>query len=224
MKKYDKKNYIGVFGIGILLLSSFSLLSVGFSTWYSGIGEAKYANVSLEVGNVQEVGNYIAYDNKPISMPELCEDGVVDRENEMIGQTCDIVLGFTLDMTDLVTTLKTYYSTDLTDFFITTTLSASFSCDAFFATYLTDSTLDLTVTKSDSSTSVTEGIKNSSTPTVTSKSHAARFAISNPGEDATSLYFKITYSFDFQHKFKSDVYPKLTHNALILSFKAGVEI
>ena len=225
MKKYRKKSYISAFsGGGLLLLCSLSLLSVGFSTWFGGIGEAKNASVSLEVGSVQEVGDYIAYDEDPVSLPELCEDGVVDRENEMIGQTCDVVLGFTLDMSNLRTTLKTYYSTDVTDFFVTTFLSTSFNCEALFKTFLTDATLDLTITNSDSSTTMVDGTKSASTSNVTSQSCSSKFAVSDPGSDAVSLYFKITYSFDFQYKFKTDVYPKLTHNALIFSFKAGAEI
>lgn len=223
MKKYNKKSYIRLFGTGIILLCTFSLVSVGFSTWYSGIGENQQASVSLEVGSVTEVGDYIEYDKEPVYMPILCEDGVVDKANEMIIQTCDIVLGFTLNLTNLRSTLKTYYSTDITDFNVTTNLSHTYDCEALFETYLTGVSMDMSTTKSDSLTTETTGMNVSST-IISSQTYCAKFAIADPGEDATSLYLKIKYSFDFQHKFKADVYSQLSHNALILTFKAGAEL
>ena len=223
MKKYNKKSYIRLFGTGILLLCTFSLVSVGFSAWYSGIGENQYAKVSLEVGSVTELSNYVVYDKEPVSMPTLCEDGVVDKDEEMIIQTCDIVLGFTLNITDLRSTLKTYYSTDINNFVVTTTLSHTYDCVALFKTYLTGVSMDMATTNSDSSTTETIDMNVSST-IISSQSYCAKFAITHPGEDATSLYLKIKYSFDFQHKFKADVYSQISHNALILTFKAGAEL
>lgn len=53
MKKYNKKSYIRLFGTGILLLCTFSLVSVGFSAWYSGIDSPITTDsVNVAVGDV----------------------------------------------------------------------------------------------------------------------------------------------------------------------------
>lgn len=51
-KKNIYKLHLRSYGIGLLLLSSISLLSFGFSSWYFGIGGSIFANVNVSVGDV----------------------------------------------------------------------------------------------------------------------------------------------------------------------------
>ncbi len=218
-KKYNKTNYIKPFSMGLLLLCSVSLISVGFSSWYSGIGSDQSADVNIEVGDVKELGPFITYDDS-MEMFEFCEDGVVDRKEEMISSKGDVYMGFQLNVTNLKEALKTYYSVDsLTDFYITTTLSHDYSLSALFSTYLKSATLGMSA--SDVSTYDISPITD---PTIASKSYTTKFSCTLSDSTIESLNFKVKYSFDFNNEFKSKVYPQLSHNAFTFTFKAEVGV
>lgn len=55
-KKRIYKLHLKSYGIGLLLLSSISLISLGFSTWYSIDGDSVYIdNVTINVADVEVV-------------------------------------------------------------------------------------------------------------------------------------------------------------------------
>lgn len=220
-KKYNKNNHIKSYSIGILLLTNISLLSFGFSSWYSGISSPISASVDLTIGETSEVGNFLNL-NSEIEMFEFCDKGIIDSKNEMIVSTGDIYVGFNLNVTNLKETLQTYYDyalDNLTRFYISTTLSHTYTLDALFKTYLQSVTLGMST-----SDVTTYDISPVVDPTISSNTYEAKFLCSLTDENITSLNFKIKYSFDFQNKFATDVYPKLSHNALMLNFKVEVEL
>ncbi len=195
------------------------ILSVGFSSWYSGIGSPASAEINLSVGDVQELGPFFTYDEN-VEMFEFCEDGIVDRKEEMIVSTGDVCIGFTLDVSKLKEAAKTHYSVDnLTDFYISTILCHTYSLDALFSTYLTGAKLGM------STTEVTGyDISPSIDPTISSNNYMTKFSCTLTDSNIETLNFKIKYSFDFQDEFKTKIYPQLSHNVFMFSFKAEVEL
>lgn len=218
-KKSCKINHINSFSTGLMAICCVSLLSVGFSSWYSGIGSPQEAEVNVTVGDIQELGPFISYADE-MEMFEFCEDGVVDRKEEMITSTGDVCMSFTLDVTKLKDGLKTYYSVDnLTHFYISTTLSHAYSLNALLSTYLKSAKLGMSTTKVED-----YDLSSVNDATISSNAYTTTFSCTLTDESVETLYFKIKYSFDFQNEFKSKVYPKLSHNAMTFSFKAEVKL
>ncbi len=194
-------------------------MNVGFSSWYSGIGSPASAEINLSVGDVQELGPFFTYDEN-IEMFEFCEDGIVDRKEEMIVSTGDVCIGFTLDVSKLKEAAKTHYSVDnLTDFYISTILSHTYSLDALFSTYLKGAKLGMSTEEVDA-----YDISPSSDPSISSNNYITKFSCALSDSNIETLKFKIKYSFDFQDEFKTKVYPQLSHNVFMFSFKAEAEL
>lgn len=218
-KKFIYKLHIKSYSIGLLLLSSISLLSFGFSTWYSGVASSKNVNVNVTIGETNEY-NFLTL-NDSMDMFEFCEYGIIDRINEMITSTGDIYAYFSLDVTNLKQTLKTYYAiSDLTKFYISTSLSHSYSINNFFGNYLISEKLGMSTTEE-----ITCNIDPVVDPTISSYTYSAKFVCNLENDNIEKLYFKTRYSFDFKNDFNSKVYSQLkTHDALVLNFKVGVEL
>ncbi len=54
-KKYTTKSHLKQYSIGLLLLCSVSLFSVGFSTWYTGANSSKEGTVNIEIADTKEL-------------------------------------------------------------------------------------------------------------------------------------------------------------------------
>lgn len=218
-KKFIYKLHIKSYSIGLLLLSSISLLSFGFSTWYYGASSTKNVNVDVTIGQTEEF-NFLTLNNS-MEMFEFCEYGIIDRSNEMITSTGDVYAFFTLNVASLKKTLKTYYGVEnLTKFYIATTLSHSYSISDFFSKYLTSEKLGMNTTED-----ITCDKEPVVDPTISSSTYYAKFVCTLDDDNIETLYFKTKYSFDFQNEFSSKVYSQLkAHDALVLNFEVGVEL
>ncbi len=215
-KKYSKKRPIKEFSIGLLLLCSVSLLSVGFSTWYSGADAKGEGTVQIEIADTVDKNSFITFD-KTAEVFDFCIYGIIDEENEMIAYQGDIIVGFSIDVTYLKDSVKTYFSTELTDFDLSTTFSHKYSdFDNLLNSYLKSVSLGM------SATEVASYDITSTSNTSSSSSYKSDFDLT-PDLTAEKLYFKVKYSFEFpQGTFETDVYNKITHKDLVFYFGAEV--
>lgn len=212
-------SHIKCIGASLMSFCCVALLSAGFSSWYGGIGSPIEAEANIAIGDIQELGPFISYDDE-MEMFEFCEDGVVDREEEMITSVGDVYMGFSLDASSLKEALKTYYSVEsLSSLYITTTLSHAYSLSALFSVYLQSAKLGMSETQVESCD--LSPVKDA---TISSSAYATTFSCDVAFSSAETLYFKAKYSFDFQNEFKSKVYPQLSHDAFTLTFKAEVKL
>lgn len=215
-KKYSKKRPIKAFSIGLLLLCSVSLLSVGFSTWYYGVDSKGEGTVQIEIADTVDKNSFITFDGDA-EVFDFCKYGIIDEENEMIAYKGDIIVGFSINVSYLNDSVKTYFSTELTDFDLSTTFSHKYNdFDNLLNSYLKSVSLGVSATEI-SSYDITP-ISN----TASSSSYKSDFDLT-PDLTAETLYFKVKYSFEFpQSSFETDVYSKITHNDLVFYFGAEV--
>ncbi len=215
-KKYSKKRHIKEFSIGLLLLCSISLLSVGFSTWYSGTDSKGEGTVEIEIADTVDKNLFITFD-KTADVFQYCKYGIIDEKNEMIVYTGDIIVGFSIDVNYLKDSAKTYFSIDLTDFDLSVTFSHKYSdFDNLLKSYLKSVSLGM------STSEVTAYDITPTSNTATSTSYKSGFDFT-PDLTAETLYFKVKYSFEFpQSTFETDVYNKITHTDLVFYIDAEV--
>ncbi len=219
-KKYSTKSHLKQYSIGLLLLCSLSLFSVGFSTWYTGANSSKEGTVNIEIADtINKVNDFITFD-KTADVFKFCQYGIIDETNEMIIYTGDITVGFSVDVNTLKNSAKTYFSKDLTDFDISATISHSYTdFDNLLSpnSYLKSVSLGMSTTSEVSSFDISSSSDKSS-----NTSYQSTFDIT-PDMTKDTLYFKLKYSFEFpQDTFKTNVYDKITHNDLV--FKLNVEV
>lgn len=219
-KKYSTKSHMKQYSVGLLLLCSASLLSVGFSTWYTGANSTQTGTVDIEIADtIETVNDFITFD-KTADVFKFCQYGIVDEKNEMIVYTGDIIVGFSVDITKLKANAKTYFSKDLTDFDISATISHSYTD---FNNLLNPNSYLKSVSLGMSTTSEISSFDTSSSSYKYSyTSYQSSFDIT-PDMTAEALYFKLKYSFEFpQGTFETDVYSKITHKDLV--FNLNVEV
>lgn len=221
MKPFCKrfKNSIVKLTSGILfLLSSASLIGMGFSTWIVGQANISDASVNSSFGGIIDVNNYIKYNKAQIF--DFCKHGVVI--DEKIVSNGDIIIPFYIDLlnsSDKISNhlpdgtvsikLKTTYTNgckDITNLFSQYLKSVALSCNTDnFSTDFNYSAL--------------------STSYVESVSHTTEFEIKS-GLDNDKLYFNVKYSFSFPTlaEFEENVFKKLNREKLWFNFVAGVEL
>lgn len=229
MKKYNKKSYIRLFGTGIILLCTFSLVSVGFSTWYSGIGENQQASVSLEMGEIIDKNSFFTFEGDPdLSEFDFIETAMLrTNQSDSDYNVADpnynlgyITIPFQMDAKDKK--LSDYLGTDSSSITIRSFLIDKTSKHQIFnygsvtngtLTYSTSSTFD-------NPTTLTQSSLFSST-----NERGCDFTITNfTYLNESKVYFKVRLEITFTPttNFKTDIYDNLDDGVFKFAFRAGV--
>lgn len=230
MKKYNKKSYIRLFGTGILLLCTFSLVSVGFSAWYSGIGENQYAKVSLEVGDIIDKNSFFTFEGDPdLSEFDYIETAMLhtnsaDSDYDVADPNYNvgyITIPFQMDAKEK--RISDYLGTDSS----TPITVRSFLIDKtskhliFNYSSVTQGTLTYSTSSTfDNPTSLAQSSLFSS-----ANGSGCDFTINNFAYlDQSKVYFKARFEIKFTPttNFKTDIYDNLDNGVFKFAFRAGV--
>lgn len=83
-RRKQKKDYfiVRTFSVAFILLASFSVLSVGFSSWMIGLDVTVEEQLSADfsAGGVIDTASLITYYDGNYQIPEMCQDGFVVDE------------------------------------------------------------------------------------------------------------------------------------------------
>lgn len=215
---------------GLLLVSSLSLISVGFSAWKINSNEKLNRQDSLNVnadGQYSDINKYVKYDK--IQGFEFCQDGLVkavfDDQNNLIGNTIvsygEVRVLFSIQTEDLI---KDHLFKDATAFTMSAYLydqSNAFisgNSDTLFSSYFKSDLVKAGVSKDSATYDYSAKVNTSFSANCCKISFDVSEYL-----DQKAVYFAVKYPFSFPtEKFKETIYDKLPGNKFKFSFKAEV--
>lgn len=229
-KKSYKINHINSFSTGLMAICCVSLLSVGFSSWYSGIGSPQEAEVDLEVGDTVDKNSFFAFEGEvsPFEYTEnaIVMDDIADPSNNVAYMT----IPFQMDATKGDKTIKDYLGTDSNQISIRTILVDNTKKHPVFETgKVTEGKLVFTTTDNTNETDIdfsgSDVITSTALYSSTNQS-GIDFTIPDFSSffDESKVFFNVQLklTFTYTSNFKTDIYDKLDDGAFNFSFKAGV--
>ncbi len=231
-KKYNKTNYIKPFSMGLLLLCSVSLISVGFSSWYSGIGSDQSADVNIEIGDVVDKNSFFTFEGDTTTFEYIDTALVINDIADPSYNTAYISIPFQMDASKDNKKIKDYLGTDSNQVSIRTVLVDNTTNHPVFSVgTVTEGKLVYTTTdntkETDTDFSGSEVIT-STTPYTATNQSGIDFTISDFSSyfEESKVYFKVQLklTFTYTNSFKTDIYDKLDDGKFNFSFKAGVII
>lgn len=205
-----------------MLLSSASLISVGFSSWaiHNGIKSSEQASLKTEAdGDIADINKYIVYGKSQVF--EFCKDDLI--RNEAIVKDGVVTISFSIETGD---SLQNHLHRNATSFTFSTylfdsdNLFLSGESDVLFSTYIG---LNNKIQRGASNTKDSINYDTELSFTASENYCKASFTVTK-FLDEPNIYFALKYPFTFENdSFKKKVYPKLSNGTLKLSFKAEVE-
>ncbi len=230
MKKYNKKKLHTPFGAGIILLCTFSLVSVGFSTWYSGIGENQRASVSLEMGEIIDKNSFFTFEGNPdLSEFDFIETAMLHtNQSDSNYDVADpnynlgyITIPFQMNAKDKK--LSDYLGTDSSSPITIRSFLIDKTSKHQIFNYGSVTSGTLTYSTSDAfgdSTTLTQSSLFSS-----AKERGCDFTITDFAYlNESKVYFKVRLEITFTPttNFKTDIYDNLDDGVFKFAFRAGV--
>ncbi len=225
-KKYSKKRPIKAFSIGLLLLCSVSLLSVGFSTWYYGVDSKGEGTVQIEIADTVNKNSFITFDGDAevfqYTDTALVKDDVADPSYT----EAYIYVPFQMDVKDKK--LSDCLGENATSFSIRTALVDNTTLHAVFDVgKVTEGKLVYKTENSFTDSDFTDVTVHHSSTTEYKKDYDSGidFTINDfPYLDESKVYFKVQLKLTFTYttSFNADVYTKLDNGSFKFGFKAGV--
>ncbi len=227
-KKYNKNNHIKSYSIGILLLTNISLLSFGFSSWYSGISSPISASVDLTIGETIDRNSFFTFEGDVIPFEYIDTALVKDDIADPSYNEAYIIIPFQMDAQD--NKIQAYFDSETKKIDIRTILVDNTSNHPVFEIgTITEGKLIFTSednTKETSTDFSNDSVITSTTTYKATNQNGIDFTIQDFSSYLTlsKVYFKVQFKIKFTYtsNFKTDIYDKLDNGAFNFSFKAGV--
>ncbi len=222
-------NIFNIKGLSILaiLLANFSLLSVGFSTWYSGIGVAqKVSGVNVAIGETTNGNSFFTFDGDA-TLFEYTETGLIQDEiSDPSYNEAYISVPFQMDAGDKTISdcLNEGMSTSFT--LRTALVDATRQHPVFDVAKVTEGRLLYKTEDSFTDDEFSgESVLVSTEQYVAEKTGGIDFTIANfPYIESSKVYFKVKLKLTFTYttSFADDIYSKLDSGSFKFTFQAGV--
>jgi len=219
-KAIRKRKIIRSLSTGVLLLSAFSVLNVGFSSWVivrEIVDKSETINLTLGTGNVVDSRSLITFQTGgTTSIPDISPIGFII--NEAIYYSFDITIPFSLKVTD---GLDAYLVEDSDSFNLSVSLMNSGTFAILNSSFMSSPPVTYTVAP-----------ENATNVNPINSSLIGGLVVTNINYSNTdlltfeSLYFEITYRFAFSPtNFEANIYNYFPEvNAVSFSMQINIEV
>ncbi len=205
-------------------------MSVGFSSWYSGIGSPASAEISLEVGDILERNSFFTFEGDVNSFEYTENAIVIDDIADPSNNTAYMILPFQMDASKENKKIQDYLGTDNKQVSVRTVLiDNTKNHPVFEAGKVTEGKLIFTtIDNTKETTADFDGIDVLTSTTLYTSTNQSGIDFTIPDFSSffneSKVFFKVQLklTFTYTNDFKTDIYDKLDNGAFNFSFKAGV--